>query len=112
MRQNGTNSEQILWRVLRGKQLGVTFRRQVPIGPFIVDFLAPSIHLAVKVDGPIHARTVAADTRRDEKLRRLGFTVLRLQAEVVERQLPVVLRRIREGIATTMAATAASRQLG
>ena len=52
-----TESEAALWSALKARQLGVSFRRQVPLlGLFIADFLAPSIKLIVEVDGAIHAR--------------------------------------------------------
>jgi very-short-patch-repair endonuclease len=76
-------SEQALWELIRGRRLGVQFRRQVPIGRFIVDFLAPAQRLAVEVDGEYHARRVVADERKDRVLRRLGYRVLRLSADLV-----------------------------
>ena len=94
-----TWSEQILWAAVRGGALGVQFRRQVPVGgSFIGDFVASEVGLIVEVDGPIHTRKAKADARRDEKLRRLGFVVLRLPSQLVERQLPVALVRIRETV--------------
>jgi very-short-patch-repair endonuclease len=94
-----TFSEQVLWPALKGKRLGTAFRRQAPLaGAFIVDFLAPAKRLVVEVDGPCHARKRAADARRDRRLGRLGYRVLRLEAEVVVRHLPVALERIREAL--------------
>jgi very-short-patch-repair endonuclease len=83
MRSRLTPSEQALWELIRGRRLGVQFRRQVPIGRYIVDFLAPAERLVVEVDGGYHARRVVADERRDRVLRRLGYRVLRLSAELV-----------------------------
>jgi len=83
MRSWLTPSEQALWELIRGRRLGVQFRRQVAIGRFIVDFLAPAKRLVVEVDGGYHAQRVAADARRDRVLRRLGYRVLRLQATSV-----------------------------
>jgi very-short-patch-repair endonuclease len=83
MRSWLTPSEQALWELIRGRRLGVQFRRQVPIGRFIVDFLAPAQRLVVEVDGGYHARRVVADERRDRVLRRLGYRVLRLPAALV-----------------------------
>jgi very-short-patch-repair endonuclease len=51
MRQAPTYSEAALWRALRASQLGVVFRRQVPVLGFIVDFLAPAQRLVIEVDG-------------------------------------------------------------
>ncbi len=105
MRLAGTESEQRLWASVRGCALGVQFRRQVPIaGLFIGDFVASEIRLIVEVDGSWHARRGSADSRRDMKLRRLGFTVLRLPVALVERQLSVAVQRIREAIAALSAA--------
>jgi len=64
MRQAPTDSEARLWRALRSSQLGVAFRRQVPLLGFIADFYAPSARLVVEVDGGYHARRVTADARR------------------------------------------------
>ena len=83
MRQAPTDSEATLWRALRARQLGVEFRRQVPVLRFIVDFLAPAARLIVEVDGGYHARRTRADARRDEKLRRAGYRVLRVHADNV-----------------------------
>jgi len=100
-----TWSEQILWAAIRGGALGVRFRRQVSVGgSFIADFLASEVRLIVEVDGPVHSRKVASDARRQAKLARLGFTVVRLPSELVERQLPVAVERIREAILALSAA--------
>jgi very-short-patch-repair endonuclease len=95
MRNAPTDSEAVLWRALRSKQLGVEFRRQVPILRFIVDFLAPAARLVVEIDGGYHARRIRADARRDEKLWRAGYRVLRIREEHVAHQLPEVLGLIR-----------------
>ena len=64
-----TESEAVLWSALKARQLGVSFRRQVPVtGLFIADFLASSFKLIVEVDGAIHARKPGPDARRDRKL--------------------------------------------
>jgi very-short-patch-repair endonuclease len=91
MRFAPSPSEELLWRALSGKKLGVAFRRQVPIQRFIADFLAPSARLVVEVDGPYHAQRRSVDRRRDEKLRRWGYRVLRLEADLVLRDLPAAV---------------------
>jgi very-short-patch-repair endonuclease len=74
LRKFSTLSERRLWQELSGgRVLGVRFRRQVVVGPFIADFLAPGLRLIVEVDGPVHARTARADARRDEKFAGLGI---------------------------------------
>jgi very-short-patch-repair endonuclease len=96
-----TDEEATLWRSLRAGQLDVAFRRQAPIGGRrIADFLAPAANLIVEVDGLYHSRRRAADRRRDEWLARRGYRVLRLDAELVRRDLPEALRRIREALAS------------
>ena len=100
LRANSTWSERVLWEALRSSRLGVAFRRQVPIGSrYIADFLAPEIRLVVEVDGGSHQQRHAADARRDRDMRRLGYRVLRLDAEVVLRQLPVAVECIRVAVA-------------
>lgn len=99
MRFNPTSSEERLWRAIRGGQLGAAFRRQVPLGRrYIADFLAPQALLIVEVDGACHARRRRADERRDRWFRRAGYRVLRLDAELVMKELPVALARIAEAL--------------
>jgi very-short-patch-repair endonuclease len=100
MRSSPTDSEQALWELLRGKQLGVCFRRQVPIGRFIADFAAVGVGLVVEADGAYHARRRSADARRDRALHQLGYRVLRLEAELILEQPHEALARIREALAS------------
>ena len=94
-----TESEQLLWSALNARQLGASFRRQVPLaGRFIADFFAPSVGLIVEVDGAIHARKLGADARRDLKLRRTGFRIVRVSAELVLRDLPAAIALIRAAL--------------
>ena len=55
-RSSPSISEARLWQSLSGSQLGVGFRRQVVIGRYVADFVAPSVRLIVEVDGGYHAR--------------------------------------------------------
>lgn len=98
-RHHLTHSEAALWQHLSGGKLGVAFKRQVAIERYIVDFLAPSIRLVVEVDGEWHQRRIAADERRDRKLTRMGYRILRLDAALVMREPQVAVARIREAIA-------------
>ena len=93
-----TPSEAALWARINRGQLGVWFRRQVVIGRFIVDFLAPKARLAVEVDGGSHAQRRAADARRDRVLRRVGYRVLRLPAELVLRDVAAAVARVRAAL--------------
>jgi very-short-patch-repair endonuclease len=94
-----TPSEEALWQLLRGGALGVAFKRQVVLGErYIADFFAPSVGLVVEVDGGVHRRTRAADRRRDEKLRRLGYRMVRVQASLVLRAHEEALALIRAAL--------------
>ncbi len=98
MRQAPSVPEATLWRATSGGKLGVVFRRQVPLGRrFIADFVAPARRLVVEVDGPQHQRRAVADARRDRVLARLGYRVLRLEADLVMRN--PAIRRIRAALA-------------
>ncbi len=79
LRRALTRYEVRLWMRLRGSQLGVAFRKQHPIGPCIVDFAAPSVHLVVEIDGGQHGAPdgLAADRKRDAFLSSKGWEVMR-----------------------------------
>ena len=69
MRGTLTSTEELLWARIRGRRLGVVFRRQVPLlERFIVDFLAPAERLVIEVDGAYHSERERADARRDAAL--------------------------------------------
>jgi very-short-patch-repair endonuclease len=98
MREFGSEPELRLWRAIRASQLGIRFRRRVVIGSAIVDFVAPSAGLVVEVDGATHALTRGHDARRDRALVRRGYRVLRIEAQVVLRELPAAVALIREAL--------------
>jgi very-short-patch-repair endonuclease len=75
-RQGMTDAEVRLWIELRRLGLGVSFRRQHPIGPYIVDFACLAIRLVIELDGSQHLDS-QADKIRDAFLKRNGWTVLR-----------------------------------
>jgi len=95
MRHVPTPSEARLWEALRGGQLGVVFRRQVVVGEYIADFCAPAVRLVVEVDGGYHTEREQLDAQRDERLRRLGYCVVRVSSEEVGRELAAVVLRLR-----------------
>jgi very-short-patch-repair endonuclease len=73
-----TEAEKKLWRILRGKRFsGFKFRRQAPIGAYVVDFFCPSAQLIIELDGGQHADRIAHDRRRTEFLERAGYRALR-----------------------------------
>jgi len=80
LRANATDAERILWSILCRKQLAaLRFRRQQPIGPYVVDFFCPSAKLIVELDGGQHGRdeTAAYDENRTRFLESKGYRVLR-----------------------------------
>lgn len=100
MRHEPTASEARLFEAVRGGRLGVTFRRQVPVlGRYIVDLLVPKLRLVIEVDGGYHRERGDADVRRDRALARAGYRVLRLEAELVTRDVAVAVAQVREAIA-------------
>ena len=99
LRQEPTPTEAILWEKLRRKQLGHKFRRQVAIGPFIVDFLCPTAQLVIEVDGPIHISQQEADRQRQVLLETLGLRFIRVSTHDVEYHLAEVVETIRTFLA-------------
>ena len=94
-----TPPEARLWQVLKGRQLaGLKFRRQHPIGPYVLDFCCPEAKLAVEVDGMGHFEPEQSlnDRQRDDWLQRQGLTVLRIAAEDVRTNLDGVAVQILE----------------
>ncbi|MGZ9409277.1 MAG: endonuclease domain-containing protein [Methylocystis sp.] len=86
LRQEMTIAEAILWKHLRGRGLlGMKFRRQVPIGPYIADFACVSERLIIELDGPPHenAERRERDQKRDDWFLSNGWRVLRLSNERV-----------------------------
>ncbi|HKY10004.1 MAG TPA: endonuclease domain-containing protein [Candidatus Binatia bacterium] len=99
LRVNQTDVEGKLWSRLRGGQLsGVKFRRQHPIGSFIVDFCCLEKGLIVELDGGQHVEQAAADTRRTEFLEGLGYRILRFWDHDVLDNFDGVLERISEAV--------------
>jgi very-short-patch-repair endonuclease len=95
MRREPTFNERMLWRLLRDRRLGgLKFRRQVPVGPYIADFVCFEQRLVVDADGPDH--DVARDERRDAWLRANAFLVLRFHNGQITEYPDVVLDRICE----------------
>jgi very-short-patch-repair endonuclease len=94
LRRRMTPPEARLWVCLRGKRLaGLKFRRQHPIGPYVLDFYCPSAKLAVEVDGQSHEHPerITHDARRTAWLRERGVRVIRLTAEDVRAHLDGVV---------------------
>jgi very-short-patch-repair endonuclease len=101
LRQRSTLAEHTLWRQLRGRRFADTkFRRQVPIGPWIVDFVSFEYRLIVEADGGQHNES-KTDARRDDDLAARGFRVLRFWNNDVLARSQGVLERLYDVIANS-----------
>ena len=96
LRKTPTDAELRLWRHLRRKQLdGFRFRRQHPIGPYVVDFFCPEAALIVEVDGGQHASCEAKDSARTRWLEASHYRAVRFWNNEVLANTPGVLLAIR-----------------
>ena len=98
MQRNQTLAEKHAWHLLRDRRvIGLKFRRQVPIDDFIVDFYCDELKLVIEIDGDVHGETVKArrDEARDQRLKELGYTVLRFSNALVINDAGVVIQAIR-----------------
>ncbi len=99
LRRVQTDAERLLWRHLQSKQMeGFKFRRQAPIGKYVVDFVSFARKLIVEVDGGQHAVEIAKDQKRENWLFTQGFTTVRFWNNAVLQNLEGVLEAIRESI--------------
>lgn len=103
LRSNQTTAEQQLWYHLRAHRfMGLKFKRQKPLGRYIVDFICLEHRLIIEIDGGQHAEQVAYDQRRDAWLRDQGYTVLRFWNNDVMQQLEGVLEQIRSALSGSL----------
>ncbi len=92
LRGDASLPERILWRLLRGRRLaGLKFLRQIPVEPFIVDFICRERSLVIELDGDSHNDRASYDQRRQQFLESLGLTVLRIANDDVLSNLEGVL---------------------
>ena len=100
LRQNNTDAERWLWQRLRSRQLlGQKFRRQVPVGQYIVDFLCRECKLVVEIDGSQHQLQADYDDRRTQFLESQGYQVVRYWNNEVLQQGEAVLESIIQALA-------------
>jgi very-short-patch-repair endonuclease len=100
LRRNATDAERHLWYFLRRRHIeGVRFRRQFPVGSFIVDFICLEAGLIVELDGSQHQVSIAYDAYRDRFLKAKGFRVLRFWDNDVLQRTESVLQVIWEAVA-------------
>ena len=96
LRKNLTGAEEVLWMYLRKGIGGNKFRRQHPIGIYIVDFFCYKLRLIVEVDGSIHnnSDTKSNDIVRQSDLEKLGYTVIRFNNADIYQHVDIVLNKI------------------
>jgi very-short-patch-repair endonuclease len=99
LRKNSTYAEKLIWRHLRNRNLdGIKFRRQQPLGPYIVDFIAAEKKLVIELDGGQHAANKVLDKDRDQYIESEGYRVLRFWNNEVLQNTEGVLERLRQEI--------------
>jgi very-short-patch-repair endonuclease len=97
LRANTTPHERILWRALKELPVdGTHFRRQAPIGAYVVDFFCPAKHLIIELDGGYHNddENAKRDHERQLWLEQEGYRVIRFWNSEISRDLTAVLERI------------------
>ena len=101
LRRNETEAETILWEALRSRQLkGIRFRRQHPVGHYVLDFFCVKYQLGIEVDGGIHNQPDQAvyDSERTAYLEEHGIRILRFRNEEIMQDLPGLLQGILENL--------------
>lgn len=98
-----TLPEVLLWRLLKGKPMGVKFRKQHPVGEFAIDFYCAEKRIGIEIDGIAHMMgdNPAKDARRDAMLRNMDIEVVRITAADVLRDV--------EGVADSIVRLCADR---
>jgi very-short-patch-repair endonuclease len=99
LRGRETVAEELLWKALRDRRLdGFKFRRQHPVGRFVIDFCRLERRLAIELDGEIHASQQEGDDERDAVLAGGGLRVLRIPNAEVQTDFHGVLAKIRTAL--------------
>lgn len=98
LRNNATDAERALWQAISARKVsGIRFNRQVPIGPFICDFVARSVSLVIEVDGGQHNEAI--DAERTRYIEAQGFRVIRFWNNEVLGNIEGVIEEIERVIA-------------
>lgn len=94
LRKNSTDAEKHLWYLLRANRSGYKFKRQVPLGQYIVDFVCLKKQVIIELDGGQHQMNQVYDAQRTNDLNKRGFQVLRFWNHDVLQQTDVVMEVI------------------
>jgi len=109
LRINQTEAENRLWyHLIAHRFMELKFKRQKPMGHYIVDFVCEERHLIIEVDGGQHSDRVGYDQYRDSWLRSQRYTVLRFWNNEVMQQLESVLERVRLAVTLSPSPSPAS----
>lgn len=101
LRRNLTEAERKLWRRLRLRQIeGLKFRRQHPLGHYVVDFICLEKRMIIELDGGQHLEQVEYDSRRTQWLEAQGFCLLRFWNHDVLTDIESVLLAIVDALAS------------
>ncbi len=100
LRRNQTEAEKAAWYVLRGRRLDAKFRRQCRIENWVVDFYCFEYRLAIELDGGVHSQPsqMRKDATKEDYLRTLGISLLRIPNGLVLEDAEEFVRRVREAI--------------
>ena len=110
LRQHSTDAEILLWSRLRRKGIpGYRFRRQHPVGPYILDFACLRPRVAIELDGGQHYENPEYDRRRDEYLKSQDFEILHFPNHQIFEDLDAVLDQIYETLEQTKTRTRSPR---
>ena len=104
LRRQSTAAERKLWKLLRNRGSSVKFRRQYPIGPYIVDFYSPELALVIEVDGDSHAgeEAIQYDAERERYLTERGLRVKRFLNRDVMDDLASVIDDLKRCMDSTL----------
>lgn len=101
LRKSQTDAERKIWQLLRSRNLNdAKFRRQHPVGPYVVDFICINEKLIIELDGSQHQQDAAYDARRTAFLEQAGYRVIRFWDNDVLLKTENVMQAIHEAVVT------------
>jgi very-short-patch-repair endonuclease len=113
LRRESTEHERRLWQLLRGRQMdGLKFRRQHPLGGFVLDFYCEALRLCIELDGGQHADRIDHDANRTAALEKLGVTVVRFWNVELTEAPEAVWQRLQETIINLQARREVTSPIG
>ena len=100
LRNNATETEILLWKKLRKRQLGIRFVRQYSVGGFVIDFYAPEIRLAIELDGEYHFNIdqIVYDKYRTRYLAAVDINEMRFRNAEIANNIEDVVSKIKAAL--------------